>query len=87
MGYRMGKQLMTTITLKEASDDLGIVLRRALEGEEVIIITRDDAPVVRVSPISSSPSRRDPGGAEGRIVIHDNFDDPLPEEVLRSFES
>lgn len=77
---------MTTITLQEATDNLGVVLRRALAGEEVII-TRDESPVVRVSPVATPVARREPGGAEGRIIIHEDFDDPLPEEVLHSFES
>jgi len=77
---------MTTLTLQEANEDLGVVLGRALAGEEVII-TCDQSPVVRVSPVAAPAGLREPGGAEGRIVIHDNFDDPLPDDVLRSFES
>lgn len=77
---------MTTLTVQEASDNPGVVLRRALDGEEVII-TRDQSPVVRVSPVAAPSGRREPGGAEGRIVVHDDFNDPLPEDVLRSFES
>jgi hypothetical protein len=26
-----------------------------------------------------------PGGAEGRIVMHDDFDDPLPADLRRAF--
>ncbi len=35
---------------------------------------------------TTSRRRRRAGSAAGRIIIHDNFDDPLPDDILEVFE-
>jgi len=37
--------------------------------------------VARLAPLAG-PVRRTPAGAEGAIIVHHDFDAPLPDEVL-----
>jgi prevent-host-death family protein len=68
--------------MHRAKSDLSRLVARALAGEEVII-TRSGKPVVRLDPVRS---RRVPGTARGKITISPDFDAPLPDELLTTFE-
>ncbi len=46
-----------------------------MSGEE-IVITKDNQPVVKLTPISPVKRRR-AGSAKGLITISDDFDEPL----------
>ena len=72
-----------SVNVHEAKTNFSRLLARAEAGEE-ITIARAGKPVARLMPIATRSHRR-PGGAEGRIVVGDDFDDPLPDEVLRGF--
>jgi antitoxin (DNA-binding transcriptional repressor) of toxin-antitoxin stability system len=37
-------------------------------------------------PVGERPERRESGSASGRVIIGEDFDAPLPEEVLEAFE-
>ncbi|MBD2179937.1 type II toxin-antitoxin system Phd/YefM family antitoxin [Aerosakkonema funiforme] len=69
---------MQQITLDEATKDLLALIEAALEGEE-IVITKDDKPVLKLSPISpakkSWPAKA--GSAKGLVTISDDFDEPI----------
>jgi len=41
--------------------------------------------VVRLVPVASGTDKRQFGSAKGKIWMSDDFDDPLPEELLREF--
>jgi len=71
------------VNIHDAKTQFSKLVERAEAGEE-ITIARAGKPVARLGPIDVTASRR-PGGAEGRIVVSDDFDDPLPDDVLRSF--
>lgn len=71
------------VNIHEAKTHFSRLVERAAAGEE-IIIARAGTPVARLAPLAPGP-RREPGGAEGKIVMHENFDDPLPEELQRAF--
>jgi antitoxin (DNA-binding transcriptional repressor) of toxin-antitoxin stability system len=78
---------MVTIDVAEINRDLSGCLQR-VEGGETIVILRGQKPVAElkpVSPIQTSP--RPFGLCEGEFRVPDNFDAPLPEEVLCQFES
>lgn len=66
---------MQEITLAEASKSLPELIEAAMSGEE-IVITKDNQPVVKLTPISSVKPRR-AGSAKGLITISDDFDEPL----------
>lgn len=76
---------MTTVNVHEAKTQLSRLLERVLQGEE-IVIARYGQPVARLVAVAERPARRAPGSAEGRVSLSQDFDDPLPEEVLESFE-
>ena len=67
---------MQQITLAEASQHLPELIEAAMNGEE-IVITKDEQPVVKLTPVS--PVKRRPlfGSAKGLITISDDFDEPL----------
>jgi antitoxin (DNA-binding transcriptional repressor) of toxin-antitoxin stability system len=48
---------------------------------DAIVIAKAGRPVAR--PLSSEP--RQPGLLKGKIRIADDFDDPLPEEIMAAF--
>jgi prevent-host-death family protein len=68
----------TIVNVHEAKTHLSRLLARVEAGEH-IVIARAGRPVAELVPATSIRPRRKPGMDRGRIVIHDNFDDPLPE--------
>ncbi|QJE74693.1 type II toxin-antitoxin system prevent-host-death family antitoxin [Aerophototrophica crusticola] len=78
---------MRTVNLSQADSHLASLVDEALAGEDVVI-TRGGRPVVRLVPVGATdeqPRKRQFGQWAGRIKVHDNFDDPLPEEMMRTF--
>ena len=73
--YNSKVTAMQEITLAEASKNLPELIEAAISGEE-IVITKDNQPVVKLTPVS--PERRSLfGSAKGLITISDDFDEPL----------
>lgn len=67
----------TVVNVHEAKTHLSRLLARVEAGER-IVIARAGHPVAELIPIGKR-SPRTPGMDRGKVVIHDNFDDPLPE--------
>lgn len=61
------------------------LVERAAGGEE-IIIARAGRPVARLVPLDAPVRTRVAGLLRGKIRIPDDFDAPLPEEVLQAFQ-
>lgn len=74
-----------TINLYEAKTNLSQLVERAAAGEE-IIIAKAGRPKARLLPVQKTQQPRKPGLWKGRVWIADDFDDPLPEDILASFE-
>jgi prevent-host-death family protein len=72
------------VNIHEAKTCLPKLIERVRLGEQ-IIITKAGEPVARLVP-ERSRKPREPGSAKGKLVIHDNFDDPLPDDLLDLFE-
>ena len=79
-------EAMKTVNIHEAKTHLSKLLARVAAGEEVVI-ARAGKPVARLVPWSKRPIRRVPNTARGTFTVPDDFDDPLPEDILRDFES
>jgi prevent-host-death family protein len=67
--------MATTVNIHEAKTHLSRLLERVERGER-IVIARAGRPIAVLQALESPP-RRVPGN--DRIVIHDDFDDPLPD--------
>ncbi len=68
--------MSTTVNIHEAKTHLSRLLARVESGEE-IIIARAGRPIARLERLEVVRRRRKPGN--DRIVIHPDFDDPIPE--------
>ena len=74
------------VNVHEAKTHLSRLLARVMGGEE-IVIAKSGKPVARLIPFSKKTSERNPGSAAGDIVVSPDFDAPLPDELLESFET
>ena len=70
---------MKTFTIEEAKQDLEAVLDHARAGGTVIIVDEDEKAYKLVSTIAPKNGPRKPGSAKGKIIITDEFYEPLPE--------
>lgn len=76
---------MSTATLQELHSDPLSVLSRVEAGEH-IIVTSANQPVIELRPIPRKLIKKRPIGlAQGEFVVPDDFNEPLPEEVLKRF--
>jgi prevent-host-death family protein len=74
----------TVFNLYDAMTNLSQLVDRAAAGEE-IIIAKNGVPLARLVPLDTQSLPRTPGGWEGRVQIADDFDAPLPAELLAAF--
>lgn len=73
-----------SINLYEAKTHLSELVDRAAAGEE-IIIAKAGIPFARLVPLERTRPARRPGGWESGVWIADDFDAPLPPEILAGF--
>jgi prevent-host-death family protein len=73
-----------SVGVHEAKTHLSRLLEDVAAGEDVII-TRRGEEVAHLTPVRRS-SARQLGIDRGRFVVPDDFDAPLPDETLSSFE-
>jgi prevent-host-death family protein len=76
---------MPTFNIFEAKTQLSKLVGMAENGQDVII-ARAGKPVVRVTKLEPAKRPIRYGGLKGKIWIADDFDAPLPPEVLAEFE-
>jgi prevent-host-death family protein len=76
---------MEPVNIYEAKTNLSRLVDAVGAGEEVVI-ARAGKPVARLVPIEPRRPVRRPGFLKGKIRIADDFDAPLPDEVLATFE-
>lgn len=74
-----------TMNLYEAKTHLSELVERASAGEE-IIIAKAGRPKARLVPLEKVSRPRKPGIWKGRVWIADDFDAPLPDEILNGFQ-
>ena len=72
-----------TVNVHEAKTHLSRLLDRVAAGDE-ITIAKAGKPVARLVPLRK-PGARVLGRDRGRVVIADDFDAPLPNEILAEF--
>jgi prevent-host-death family protein len=74
-----------SVNVHEAKTHLSRLLARVMGGEEVVI-AKAGRPVARLIPYEEPPANRVPGTAQGQLKILPDFDQPLPDEILKGFE-
>jgi prevent-host-death family protein len=74
-----------TVNIKEAKAQLARLLEQVASGTEVII-AKEGKPMARVSRIEERKSKIRFGVLKGKVKISDDFDAPLPEDLLSEFE-
>ena len=72
------------VNLYEAKTRLSELIERAARGEE-IVIAKAGTPKARLMPLPAARTPRVPGGWEGKVWVADDFDEPLPPDVLDAF--
>ena len=72
------------INIYAAKTHLSRLIDQVNAGEE-IVITRHGRPVARLVPAEAAKPRK-LGTLKGQIWMSDDFDAPLPDEVLKLFE-
>jgi prevent-host-death family protein len=77
--------MTATVNIHEAKTHFSKLIARVRLGEE-IIIAKAGEPVARLVPERRPRKPRQPGSAKGKIIIHDEFYEPLPDEILDLFE-
>jgi prevent-host-death family protein len=76
---------MRTINIHAAKTQLSRLVDAAAAGEE-IIIARSGKPVARLGPLVGSQRKRRLGVLAGKLRVPEDFDAPLPDEVIEAFE-
>jgi antitoxin (DNA-binding transcriptional repressor) of toxin-antitoxin stability system len=77
---------MSTVSPQELAHDATALLARVEAGEHIVVV-RGGRPVAEIRPVSSPPPASRPFGlAAGTFTVPDDFDGPLPSDILRDFE-
>lgn len=77
-----------TVGVGDLRANLSGYLKKVGEGESFVIVSRGK-PVAVLKP-EDKPAKLEPrklGGLKGKIWIADDFDDPLPDEILDAFHA
>ncbi|MFQ5760378.1 MAG: type II toxin-antitoxin system Phd/YefM family antitoxin [Acidiferrobacterales bacterium] len=75
---------MVKINIHEAKTHLSRYVEEAAQGKE-IIIAKAGKPIARIAPLVPAKTRRKLGLLNGKARIPDDFNAPLPDEVLAEF--
>lgn len=77
---------MMHVSVEDIQRDVAAFLRR-IEAGEALIITRTGQPIAEIAPIVLPQETRRPFGlCAGEFTVPEDFDAPLPEEILQTFE-
>jgi prevent-host-death family protein len=77
---------MRTVNIHEAKTHLSRLVEEVRKGEE-IVIARAGRPVARLVPIAPEGDARTLGILAGAFTVPDDFDAPLPDDLIADFES
>ncbi|MBI1299035.1 type II toxin-antitoxin system Phd/YefM family antitoxin [bacterium] len=75
---------MSHFSLQEAEQDLARLIALVHQGERVVI-EANGKPVAQLMLPTDEIKKRQPGRDLGRFTVPDNFDDPLPDEIVEGF--
>ena len=73
------------VNIYDAKTQLSRLVDQAANGEDVVI-ARAGKPVARLTRIAPQPKKRRLGVLDGPFKVPDDFNAPLPSEILAAFE-
>lgn len=76
---------MLNVTVDDLQRDPLKYLRQVEAGETLVIVRYDKA-IAELRPIASNNQLRPYGLCAGEFTVPDDFDAPLPEDLLNAFE-
>jgi prevent-host-death family protein len=77
---------MDIISLQDLERHAADLLARVEAGEH-LVVSREGRPIAELRPLTGLVRAPRPFGlAAGEFTVPSDFDDPLPDEVLRDFE-
>jgi len=76
---------MTKVSVEALQHEWAKYLK-LVESGETLVLTRENHVVAEVKPLTSAARVRPFGLCAGEFVAPDDFDEPLPAEVLAAFE-
>ena len=74
----------TIVPMHQAKSSLSQLVKRAAGGETIFIGSYGRAEAALISAADRKPKKR-LGLSAGRLIIPDDFDAPLPQEILAAF--
>jgi antitoxin (DNA-binding transcriptional repressor) of toxin-antitoxin stability system len=77
---------MITVSIEEIQSDL-LGYLQLVEAGETLLIVQADQPVAEIKPVKSIANKLRPFGlCAGEFRVPEDFDSPLPEEIIAQFE-
>lgn len=76
---------MATVNIYEAKTRLSQLVDKAAAGEDVVV-SRNGKPLARITRLDAPKRRVRFGVLKGKLTIPEDFDAPLPADVLAGFE-
>ena len=78
---------MTTLTIEQIQEDVSAFLKKIEDGEDMVILKDGQvmAEVSTISPPIDKKGQRPFGLCKGEIIMTDDFNDPLPDEIVDAF--
>ena len=80
------KAVTKTVNVHEAKTHFSKLLAAVAKGQR-ITICKDGTPVAELGPLKHKIPVRRPGLLKGHVRISDDFDAPLPSDMIAAFES
>ena len=77
---------MLQVSVEEIQRDLAAYLQR-VEACETLVVVRAGQPVAEIKPVAPEAEKLRPFGlCAGEFTVPEDFDAPLPEDILNAFE-
>ena len=74
-----------TVNIYDAKTRLSQLVDKAAAGEDVVV-SRNGKPLVRITRLEEPKRKIKFGILKGKVKVAPDFDAPLPEEILSTFE-
>ncbi len=77
---------MMRVSVEEIQQDVSAFLQR-VEAGETLLIVRTGKPIAEIQPVVVPPEALRPFGlCAGEFTVPEDFDAPLPEDIINAFE-